>query len=366
MESYRLFSCKMRNRWVSPVPAILAAAMLVLGAAPAGRAESPAAAAVRIENPYSEVNWASNVQYKANLHTHTTLSDGKATPSNAVGRYRKLGYAILSLTDHDTCPPPDPTWPWGSFGISPGLLGVAAVQGNEISGAHHIGSYFSDRGFAEAVPEAEVIAEIGRGGGLAVFFHPGRYDSSAEWYADMFRRYSHAIGMEVFNRSDRYPGDRALWDAVLTLLLPDRAVWGFSNDDMHDPDTELSFNWNVFILPDLSAASIRRAMENGVFFYVHAPKGHVGPAPPVIHAIEVMEQPGIIHVRASGHDCVAWISRGKEVHHGDTLNLAELPDVDGYVRAEVRGAAGTVVGTQQFRVSRPSSRNTIGKEAGQQ
>lgn len=38
--------------------------------------------------------------YKANLHTHTTDSDGRLTPEEAVAHYKKHGYSILAITDH--------------------------------------------------------------------------------------------------------------------------------------------------------------------------------------------------------------------------------------------------------------------------
>ena len=38
--------------------------------------------------------------YKANLHTHSTVSDGKLTPEEVKAEYKKLGYSILALTDH--------------------------------------------------------------------------------------------------------------------------------------------------------------------------------------------------------------------------------------------------------------------------
>lgn len=38
--------------------------------------------------------------YKANLHTHTTVSDGKLTPEETRDAYKAQGYSILALTDH--------------------------------------------------------------------------------------------------------------------------------------------------------------------------------------------------------------------------------------------------------------------------
>lgn len=38
--------------------------------------------------------------YKASLHTHSTVSDGKLTPQQVKELYKEQGYSILALTDH--------------------------------------------------------------------------------------------------------------------------------------------------------------------------------------------------------------------------------------------------------------------------
>ena len=40
-------------------------------------------------------------QYKANLHSHSTISDGKLTPAEMKEVYRRNGYSILAITDHE-------------------------------------------------------------------------------------------------------------------------------------------------------------------------------------------------------------------------------------------------------------------------
>lgn len=42
-----------------------------------------------------EKNW-----YKASLHTHSTVSDGKLTPQEVKALYKAKGYHVLALTDH--------------------------------------------------------------------------------------------------------------------------------------------------------------------------------------------------------------------------------------------------------------------------
>lgn len=53
-------------------------------------------------NPYEDMNWETVQYYDANLHTHTTLSDGSYDPHQAIDKYHELDYHILALTDHDT------------------------------------------------------------------------------------------------------------------------------------------------------------------------------------------------------------------------------------------------------------------------
>ena len=40
-------------------------------------------------------------QYKANLHCHSVLSDGKKTPEELKEMYKARGYSILAITDHE-------------------------------------------------------------------------------------------------------------------------------------------------------------------------------------------------------------------------------------------------------------------------
>ena len=39
--------------------------------------------------------------YKANLHCHTTLSDGRLTPEEIKELYKSQGYSIVAYTDHN-------------------------------------------------------------------------------------------------------------------------------------------------------------------------------------------------------------------------------------------------------------------------
>lgn len=81
---------------------------------------------------------------KADLHVHTTASDGRFSPEEVVEKAAQRGLSVLSITDHDTI-----------NGIEPALLavsrypGLTLVPGVEVStdvpdGEIHVLGYFID------------------------------------------------------------------------------------------------------------------------------------------------------------------------------------------------------------------------------
>lgn len=55
-----------------------------------------------INNPYAGVDFSSYKQYKADLHCHTTFSDGSNSLPEMVERHYELGFDILAISDHGT------------------------------------------------------------------------------------------------------------------------------------------------------------------------------------------------------------------------------------------------------------------------
>ena len=325
-----------------------------------------------IDNPYAEVDWNSHGRYKANFHTHTTRSDGRMNPQTVVDKYYELGYKVLAITDHN-----EVTFPWKNFaGMEPsaGALqrhengqleeteikyedrdqdeyGMIAIESNELSRHHHMGSYFNNHNGTET--EDESLAATANNNGLVMFNHPGRYTSSnAEkyntgYYVDLLQRYDHLIGVEIYNQGDRYPNDRKLYDEILMNVMPGRQVWAYSNDDMHHSST-LGRNWNVLVLPELSEEWVRNGMQQGRSYFVYSPGGHLANKLPELREIKVNNRKGLIEVHVTGHDSIRWISAGKVVHRGQQLSLKEQEGIEKYVRAEIFGPGNTITGTQPF------------------
>lgn len=316
-------------------------------------------------NPYQAVNWQQDERHHGNFHTHTTESDGRQHPAEVIDGYHEIGHDVLALTDHNKY-----TWPWQAFGRDPEELDMLAIPGNELSRHHHTLSLFSDLE-TQTTDHETAIQQVHGIGGISVLAHPGRYweldkegqvpDAVRDKYAHLFKAYDSLVGMEVINQGDRYPADRALWDALLVELMPDRPVWGMANDDSHGK-AQIGLNTTVMLLPAFDEGQVRAALEQGRYYFTtltsHPADERGRDQTPVIRNIVYDEQAGTLSIEAdSGGEPVPaeryqWISAGgKIVHRGPNLDLRRTKDLDIYVRVEIRGDGGTAY-TQPFGIER--------------
>lgn len=351
-------------------------------------------------NPYKNVDWRTYKQHKAALHVHTLQSDGYHTVDEVVRSYRKAGFTIVALTDHDKMEPnaqfargridwstfetagtpfpkdPKPenypfntTWPWTDFGApDPKELGMVGIEGAEISYRHHMNSFFSSYGTGyTAVDEDEMLTAMQEAGGLAFFNHPGNPapfsgggQRSLEWYEDRFAKYppTFLIGMDITGGAFT----EGLWDQLLLRFMPGRQILGFATEDMHrlPPDPSKSPH-TIFILKDLDSASVRKAMESGQFLFSRPSRRGATGEFPTVDSMEFDDVAGTITIHASNYDTIKWISAplarhavedtkthsiiwqgGEVVHVGETLNYRKTPNIRNYVRAEIQRTEGGI------------------------
>lgn len=112
-----------------------------------------------------------NCWYKVGLHTHTTRSDGLATPQQMARIYRDAGYDAVALTDH---------WCYSEACELEGLQIISGCEynlggGDSAAGVMHIVGVgmnadpcLQDR----STPPQQVIDAIREKGGLAILAHP--------------------------------------------------------------------------------------------------------------------------------------------------------------------------------------------------
>ncbi len=349
---------------------VLAVSAISANASTAADTNTNRKAKTKVLSPYSNVDWKAFGRHRAALHLHTLQSDGFQMPVEVVDGYKRAGYSIISITDHDFFAPnfhvrpgdlpadnaspypndPKPanypantTWPWTDYGCkSPESMGIVAIEGNELSYRHHINSYFNDYGVwyektGTSVPYGGVVGDDGKDiteddqlhaisqkGGLAILNHPGISDEykwwerkPLDWYAARYKKHpaDYLIGMEVTNCGSPFETyDEGLWDQLLCRFMPARPIWGFGNDDMHRLNrTKQTFN--LFYLADCTAANVRKAMECGQFCFCkstrsidYQSKDAALDKFPAIDSIAVDENAGTITISARDCDEIKWIT----------------------------------------------------------
>ena len=83
--------------------AVIMSVLMLLTIAPVAMAADTAEIDYTIENPYQNVNFETDNVYKADLHSHTTFSDGSNPLPDMVARHYELGFDIHAITDHSAC-----------------------------------------------------------------------------------------------------------------------------------------------------------------------------------------------------------------------------------------------------------------------
>lgn len=274
-----------------------------------------------IVSPYAAVNWNTWDQYKTNMHTHSTISDGAEDFSAMVERHYELGYDILGMTDHGTV---DRGWtklnsnPFVTFAMNIDTFGsnskpLTEERFAEISNGvgrdgrgllrvpfgiehnaaalnnTHVNSFFCDYGDGYLGGTSyydHILKGVQDAGGLSVINHPGEYTGAREdtlegaydtsdlhynyiikKFTNLFRNYETCLGMEVINKNDsRTKSDRKLWDLLLANVIPSgRSIFGFGSSDAHSLDA-IDTNWNIMCMPANTVDNLRTCLEQGAFF----------------------------------------------------------------------------------------------------
>ena len=289
------------------------------------------------KNPYAEVNWTTDGQYKGNYHTHTTNSDGSDSPSVVISDYYSKGYDILALTDHNYT-----SWPW------PGNTGILAIRGNEYSSSHHMNAFVNftvnSSNLENGIPHVQAQE------GILQINHPGRYNSPSMWlwYIPWFRDYSASITLEVLNQGDRYPNDRILWDNINENLFPatGKLAWGSSNDDSHKYSHRFH-NFQFMLMPELSEAAWINCMKDGAFYFAYEPAGSGAASIPRISNISVDNNAKTITITASAYSSIEWIGPGTNVvATGNIFDYSNYKDKP-FIRAVLENSNGSSY-TQPF------------------
>src|SRR5690606_4493785 len=105
--------------------------------------------------------WNGLPMARADLHTHSTASDGLLSPDELVNLASDRGIVVLSLTDHDTT---DNVAPAGEAARQAGMTFIPGVELSTrvLRGELHILGYGMDIHFAELQHELDRLRESRR------------------------------------------------------------------------------------------------------------------------------------------------------------------------------------------------------------
>ena len=206
--------------------------------------------------------------FKANLHMHTTHSDGKYEPSEIIRLYQEAGYDAVAFTDHHTT----------NDTASYDGLGMTLLSGAEI---HPVNPRHGNRWhlLCLGVPHAlrcrdystpqEVIDAVHAAGGLVYCAHPYWNGFGADDVAEL----QGIDGIEVYNTSCRYIGrdyNMQVWDQLLGegFRYPALAV-----DDTHT-ERDLFHGWTTILAPENTPEALLEALLYQRFYASQGPVIH--------------------------------------------------------------------------------------------
>ncbi|WOP19777.1 hypothetical protein [Raineyella sp. LH-20] len=355
-----------------------------------------------IDSPYADVDWGWT-QYKAGFHNHTTESDGGNSLREMIDQAYALGFNVYAATDHNfhmedwvgdykegplgSGEQPKANYYYTQAEVDamlagegrdgkPGLLGVPNTDEQSI--ADHLNTFWTpwnNSGSATLESKIEhVDGMTGQPSPLMHINHPGRYyggsttklgpngedlgglaatdPAKVARYVGLFEQYPDSlVGMEIVNKvsdGDSY-SDRILWDSVLAETMPERNVYGFSNDDAHSTGA-LGYDYNQLLMPELSEQAVHDAMTSGAWYSSALVakrelgsgfKGDRTEPAPTISSIAVDQTADSITIQGAGYHRIEWIADGKVIATGNTLDLDDVSaSVDNYVRAQLIGDNG--------------------------
>jgi len=203
--------------------------------------------------------------YKAQMHCHTTNSDGAYSPQDLALKYKAAGYEIMMISDHNHLTLPSEV----------NVPGVLCIASEEITFKRHMNGFFLNR-VIMPTPDftcQQAIDSVKLQGGLIMLNHycEGPITNN-DWAVSAQEILSFVDGpdmLEIWNTGTetiQTNDDKSIWDAVLTA---GKKVWGSATDDFHPSVSELiEFNkgWNMLWLDSLCEQNVFDALVRGDFY----------------------------------------------------------------------------------------------------
>jgi len=303
--------------------------------------------------------------YKANMHCHTTVSDGKLTPEQVKEEYGKRGYQIVAFTDHGKyCPHHQLTTKdflaLAGFGVELRKGPMDREQDRE--GAFHINFYDSnpdemqeekagacgkETGNYDCSGINAYIKKMKQLGFLACDCHPYRSMQNYEDYTGL----EELFAMEVYHyRSDLFELNGYNPQAYDEMLRCGKKIYCLASDGnqneypMGHPFCD-SFGGFIRIkAKELTYPAVMEALKRGDFYSSMGPEIHslyIEGKDLVVKTSPVEK----IYMKMEGKNC-----RMKTAPHGEALEEARFPLTgrEGYIRVVCRSENGLYANSNAY------------------
>ena len=322
------------------------------------------------------------VFYKANLHSHTTISDGRFTPEQAKDLYKSNGYSILAYTDHDAFIPHhdltdkdflalagfeaeffikrgDPTKKTchicfiaktPDMDIQPCYNEKDIIIGNS---PKYIGKikYDKNKPPFERQYSAESINQMIKTAREMNFFVTYNHPTWSQENYVQYSKYQNMHAMEIYNNDCQILGYHSyvphVYDDMLGL---GKKIFVISTDDNHnkhpqgDPKFDSFGGFTMIKAPNLEYETITDALFAGNFYASQGPEIY-----------ELYIEDGKLHVKCSDADMISLNTAYRTAQsvfakNGEFINQAtfEFDDSDVYLRLTIRDKNGKYANTNAY------------------
>ena len=280
--------------------------------------------------------------YRGNLHTHSTLSDGRLSPDAVVEAYQAHGYDFISLTDHFIAPfdfPVADTRAYRTSGFTTLLGAELHAPMIETGDFWHLLAVGLPLDFTPTSPEEsgpELAARAASAGAFVGIAHPAWYTLTL---ADALTiTTAHAV--ETYNTNCARCSDRGdSWHIYEMLLARGCHLNAYATDDAHfGPDEPDAFGgWVNVKATELTPEALLAALLAGNFYSSQGPE---------ICDVQIQLEMNAVSVTCSPCSTILVTGYGSyaAVQHGTALTSCTLPvsrrDAKSHLRVTVIDEAG--------------------------
>lgn len=237
--------------------------------------------------------------YKTNLHAHSNISDGALDPQEVKAEYKRRGYSILALTDHEICfSHPElndedfltlTSYELMTYDNNPRMtsktyhLNIIAKDPNNRWQFHHPGlrpyiakvadQLIYDEPMVRTYDLDEInsiIAKANEKGFLVIYNHPVWSQQDARDYREL----KGIFAAEIFNYDCYLSGyEEDMSQCYQELLKEGLHIFPVASDDSHRRD-DIGGGWIMLGAKQLEYSSVIEALEKGDFYASTGPEIH--------------------------------------------------------------------------------------------